>query len=164
MTTILTRSVLEEIISSFDLKKKIIINFLKDKLNDNCVDIIISYLNSIEKFRYPLLLKLDSELYEPLVLLTNTLNNNPCSNILINFSLYSKYDFNSDKLADFYMVVKELLYKYYKCKNSLMFFDTSKGWNAHYSITNKEKKYFDKYDVIFKNKNNRISFKLVYCE
>jgi len=103
-------------------------------LNDNCVDIIISYLNSIEKFRYPLLLKLDSELYEPLVLLTNTLNNNPCSNISINFSLYSKYDFNSDKLADF-------LYKYYRCKNSLMFFDTSKGWNADYSITNKEKKY-----------------------
>ena len=103
ITTILTRSVLEEIISSFDLKKKIIINFLKDKLNDNCVDIIISYLNSIEKFRYPLLLKLDSELYEPLVLLTNTLNNNPCSNISINFSLYSKYDFNSDKLTDFYI-------------------------------------------------------------
>ena len=103
MTSILTRQVLEEIISSFDLKKKIIINFLKDKLNDNCVDIIISYLNSIEKFRYPLLLKLDSELYEPLVLLTNTLNNNPCSNISINFSLYSKYDFNSDKLTDFYI-------------------------------------------------------------
>lgn len=164
MTSILTRQVLEEIISSFDLKKVIIIKFLKTKLNDNCVDIIINQLNSIEKFRYPLLSKLDSELYEPLVLLTNILNNNPCSNISINFSLYSKYDFNNDKLADFYLVVKELLYKYYRCKNSLMFFDTPKGWNAHYSITNKEKKYFDKYDVIFKNRNNRISFKLVYCE
>ena len=71
MTTILTRQVLEEIISSFDLKKVIIIKFLKTKLNDNCVDIIINQLNSIEKFRYPLLSKLDSELYEPLVLLTN---------------------------------------------------------------------------------------------
>ena len=79
----LTYSVLKEIIDNYELKNIIIIRFLKDKLNDNCIDIIIKYLNVINKFKFPLLLSLDKELYEPLILLTNTLYSNPRKNISI---------------------------------------------------------------------------------
>jgi len=162
MTAILTYSVLNEIIDNYELKNIIIIRFLKDKLNDNCIDIIIKYLNVINKFKFPLLLSLDRELYEPLILLTNILYSNPRKNISIKYNIYSRFKFDKNKLEELYLAVKELLSKYYKCKNSIIFCNTQNDWNIHFSINNKIKNYYDNYDIYYKNKNNRITFKFIY--
>ncbi len=163
MTAMLTYSVLKEIIDNYELKNIIIIRFIKDKLNDNCIDIIIKYLNVINKFKFPLLLSIDKELYEPLILLTNTLYSNPRKNISIKYNIYSRFKFDKNKLEEFYLVVKELLSKYYKCKNSIIFCNTQNDWNIHFSINNnKNKNYYDNYDIYYKNKNNRITFKFIY--